>query len=333
MVSYNKNKECEMNLTVRGEKAYFTVPCGEGETHSVVLSLDGTFCSRNGEHNFEEEQVIEMLGGEPSNCAKVQKIYDTALISFKAKYGFADADDLYTISSDEYWKSDTPCSACTNYRGSGSVSKSISHFASVDHVAEIKGVGDYKSLAKRLVKWLERNQLMGVDTDSDLKYEGELSYIAESLFYVRASKHGLTPRFVTLAEKFVGQNAMSIIKLRNVATIERLTSIINEVGENKIRLIGNKIRRNSNGRKDFATMLVANRVVPTHVIIDFLKAGIYANVYTYSKHYATAHQALRVYNASRGEKTLKDYLAEGVSPLDAVRIAEELAANSQQETL
>lgn len=322
-----------MNLTVRGQKAYFTVPCGEDEVHSVILNLDGTFYSRNGEHNFEEEQVIEMLGGEPSNCAKVQKIYETALISFKARYGFEDPKDVYTISSDEYWKTDSPCSSCANYRGSGSVSKTILHFSSVDHVAELKGVGDYKSLAKRIVKWFERNNLLGVDATADLIYTGNLSYINESLFSVRATKHGLTPKFVAIAEKFVGQNAMNIIKLRNVATIERLTSILSEVGENKVRLIGNKIKRNSNGRKDFATMLIANRVVPTHVIVDFLKAGIYANIYTYSKHYATAHQALRVYNASGGEKTLKDYIAEGVAPRDAVRIAEELAANNPQESL
>jgi hypothetical protein len=322
-----------VNLTVRGQKAYFTVPCGEGGVHSVILNLNGTFYSRNGEHNFEEEQVIEMLGGEPSNCAKVQRIYETALISFKARYGFEDPKDVYTISSDEYWKSDIVCSSCANYRGSGSVSKTILHFSSVDHVAEVKGVGAYKSLAKRLIKWFERNNLMGVDAESDLKYVGALSYINESLFSVRTTKHGLTPRFVTIAEKFVGQNAANIIKLRNVATIERLTSILNEVGESKIRLIGNKIRRNSNGRKDFATMLIANRIVPTHIIIDFLKAGIHANIYTYSKHYATAHQALRVYNASGGEKTLKDYISEGVAPRDAVRIAEELASNNPQESL
>lgn len=320
-----------MRLSVRRDKAYFALSCSDGAEHSAMLTLGGEVISRHNSHNFEEERVIEMLGGEPSNCAKIRNLYDVALIHYKGKFGIADPDNVFTISSDEYWKSDLSCPRCVNYQGNGSTSQRLSHFYSVEHLAYIKQSSEHIAIIRRLVSWFTRNNLYGINPGNALAYDGEFAYVRTSPIFHIANKVSLTPNFISLAEKFVGRNATDIIKLRNVATIQRLQTILEEVGENKIRAIGKKIKRNSAGQKTFATTLIANRVVPTHVLVDFFKAGIHANIYTYSKHYATAHQALRVYNASGGSKTLKEYLEEGISPRDAVRIAEELAINNLME--
>lgn len=311
-----------MELRVRADKAYFAIPCSNGEIHSLVLSLDGEAESSSGSHNFEEERVIAILGGQPSACAKVQTIYNTALTVFKAKYGIEDPDGLSKLSRDEYWKSSKSCFSCVSNSGSGGNS-TLKHYSSISHQSDTNGVGDSQDMVARLVQWFERRQLFGVSNQS-LVFSGELNYFSRYIIArgisVR-SKIMLTPSFVLLAELFVGKNPKEIIALRKIATIQSLTQILDEIGRNKIISIGNKMARGTNN-KNLGSMLLANRTVPTHIIIDFLKAGIYANIYTYYKNNATAHQALRVYNASNGLKTLKDYLSEGVSPRDAVLAAE-----------
>lgn len=316
-----------MELRIRADKAYFTLPCSDGVNHSLVLSLNGESESRIGSHNFEEERVIEILGGEPSSCAKIRKIYDTALVVFKAKYGIEDPTGLTKLSRDEYWKSEESCSSCTQASGRRSNS-TLKHYASIVHQSELNSVIEYQNIVKRIVQWFERRGLFGV-TSTSLSFIGDQSYF-ETYINTRGisvrSAIMITPAFVSLAELFVGKKSKEIIALRKVSTVQGLQQIIDEVGRAKIISIRNKMSLRGSADKTLGSMLVANRIVPTHIIIDFLKAGIYANIYTYYKNDATAHQALRVYNASNGTKTLKDYLSEGVSPRDAV-IASELTAS------
>lgn len=316
-----------MELRIRADKAYFTLPCSDNETHSLILSLNGEAESRIGSHNFEEERVIEILGGEPSSCAKIHKIYDTAIIVFKAKYGIEDPSGLTKLSRDEYWKSEQSCSSCAQMSGRRSNS-TLKHYASIVHQSELNGVVEYQNIVKRLVQWFERRGLFNVNATS-LLFDGEQSYFGTYInsrgISIRSSMM-LTPAFVTVAELFVGKKSKEIIALRKVSTVQRLQQIVDEIGRNKVISIRNKMASRGGSDKTLGSMLVANRIVPTHVIIDFLKAGIYANIYTYYKNDATAHQALRVYNASNGSKTLKDYLAEGVSPRDAVIASESLVS-------
>lgn len=331
-----------MRLMVRGDKAYFVVPCHDGESHSTVLNLNGEMESRIGSHNFDEERVIEILGGAPSNCAKIHRIYTAALLSYKAKYGIADPVGITSNSSDEFWRSTEVCFYCRQST-QGSRMSELQHFASAAHNACCAGVGEYTPLVKRLIGWFERKSLLGIDSQSALSFDiPELAYMArqfgssdaafnESFCITR--RYLLTPNYVRIAEKFVGKNAANVLALRSYVPIQRLTTILEEVGESNILIIKDKMRRKNGLSKNFATMLSANRSVPTSVIIDFLKAGIYANIYTYSNNDATAHQAVRVYSASRGVKTLKDYLLEGVSAIEAVRIAERCREDYQEGTL
>jgi hypothetical protein len=335
-----------MRLMVRGDKAFFTVPCLEGESHSVILGLDGNLESRIGSHDFDDERVIEMLGGEPTSCAKIRKIYDTAMLCYKIQYGLADPVGVVSNSDDEFWTSEDVCSFCASSRSSRSLLKALSHFASAEHTSQVAGIGEYSSLFKRLVKWFERKGLLGIDSVSELSFDTpDFAYILDTdippsplivggVHYFRSrseriynkKRYMLTPRYVKLAESFVGKDFDSIFILRSFMTIEKLEEILNQVGDRTIAYIRNKMFRKNAGRKNFATMLMANRSVSNSVIIDFLKAGIYANIYTYANNNATAHQAVRIYEASGGEKTLKDYLLEGVSAVEAVILAEGLAA-------
>lgn len=335
-----------MRLMVRGDKAYFTVPCLDGASHSTILDLDGNLESRIGSHNFEDEQVIEILGGEPSGCAKIHRIYNTALLCYKIKYGLADPANIVSNSDDEFWNCDATCSSCETQRGSRSSLKPLSHFGSAEHNAEVSGVREYSSLVKRLISWFERKGLLGIDSGRELSFETpELEYmvsrntlsnsaISNNRIYSRAridsrysrNRYMLTPRYVRLANIFVGEDFDNTFLLRSSTTIERLEDILEQVGEGTIIKIRNRMFRKHGRQKNLATMLLANRSVPTPVIIDFMKAGIYANIYTYNTHNATAHQAVRIYEASKGTKTLKDYLLEGVTAVEAVRLAEGIAA-------
>jgi hypothetical protein len=306
-------------MRARYDKVHFTVSCGS-ESHRAVLSIDGLVESDS--HSLEEEQVIELLGGEGSNCSKVSKMYKVALEAYRIQIGLADPKNLKPVSVDSYWRSASICSVCNTRYGSHSVN-TLRHFGSVEHLAGVAGLSREVGIIKRLVNWFERNTF----ENPEGKYR-PIRKVEEFNSYTNSNRFGyinradlLTTRFIDLAAHFTTLDLNNVTRLRKVSTVDRLSYFIEKLGEARIARIRRKLvtRAHPNG---FLTFLTANRMVDERTMVEFMEAGIYANIYTYAKHGATAHQATRVYNATNGEKTLKQYLLEGYSPLDAVIHAE-----------
>lgn len=306
-------------MRARYDKVHFAVSCGN-ESHSAVLSIDGLVESDF--HSLEEEQVIELLGGEGSNCSKVSKMYKVALEAYRIRIGLADPKNIKPISVDSYWRSESICSICNTRYGSHSVN-TLKHFGSLEHLAGIAGLSREINIIKRLVNWFERNSF----DNPEGKYR-PIRSIEEFNRYINSNRFGyinradlITTRFIDLASHFTTLDVNNVVKLRKVSTVDRLAYFIDRLGEAQIARIRRKLvtQARPNG---FLSFLTANRMVDEQTMAEFMEAGIYANIYTYAKHGATAHQATRVYNATKGEKTLKQYLFEGYTPLDAVMHAE-----------
>ena len=306
-------------MRARYDKVNFTVSCGV-ESHRVMLSLDGLVESDF--HSLEEERVIELLGGTGSNCSKVAKMYKVALEAYRIQIGLADPKNVKPVSIDSYWKSETVCNICNTRYGTHAVN-TLRHFGSVEHLADVAGLFPEVLIIKRLVNWFERNNF----ENPEGKYK-PIYKVEDFNAYTNSNRFGflnradlLSTRFVDLASHFTTIDLNNITKLRRVVTVDRLSYFIEKLGEARIARIRRKLvtRSHPNG---FLTFLTANRMVDERTMVEFMEAGIYANIYTYAKYGATAHQATRVYNATNGAKTLKQYLIEGYSPLDAVIHAE-----------
>ena len=308
-----------IQMRARYDKINFFVSCGE-ENHTAVLSLTGDLESSY--HSFEEELVMELLGGNGSECSKISKIYKVALQAYRAEIGLEDPKGVIPVSADSYWRSESQCSLCNTRYGTHAVN-TLKHFASVEHLAQTNGIGAYTQIINRVLSWFRRNNFQNQNNAHRRirNIEDFKNYTGSNRFGIISGSDLLTTRFVDLASHFTVVEPNAITKLRHVSTVDRLSFLIENLGENRIARIRRKLVSPSkpNG---FVSFLSANRTVSNEIMLDFMSAGIYANIYTYSKYGATAHQATRVYNATNGTKTLKDYLLSGVSPLDAVRDAE-----------
>lgn len=300
-----------MRVWTRGDRATVNVACGN-ETHRVRLTADGSVTT---EHDETVDQVIAALGGTPHSCMKVLYAFNAAQAALDALAGKKDFKNVHFVTNHN-WKSTTPnvgCSSCSRYSY-----QNLSHFASPEHLASEYNTDKY--LVSRLLTWLMRNtteELWNERTSriyierlcryADIETNEQYSLVAIS------SRNIITPNFVTHAKNVVGNDAKSVLHLRNNGVkVEWLAELDSLVSTRRKQYA----QENST---NLARSLASARNVAASKVAYYMNNGVLSHYYTYAQVNASIQQILTVYNMTNHTRTLADFLNEGVSIPEALR--------------
>lgn len=302
-------------VRTRGNTAFFTVPCLDGETHKFTITTDGVIT--NPHHDAEDDAVILALGGQAHPCGLTTVAYRAARESFDAENGIRDVPGLRYHN---YRWRDGGTDRCPT----GGCGPSIDHISSVKHRSVTLGADI--TAARTLFNWLLRNN--GIEsTVSARRVERRAELIA------LLSEHGLppnganqflsnliTPAYLGAALKIVPDSThmsvrdrhQEILDLRNGGiTLDWIRTFAEHVSPGAVQ---NGMQA---GRTYYKSLKHARNVDPIKVA-RLNNAGIVSHFYTYVKAGATPEQVLKVYKATNRTTALADLLNEGLSIPQAI---------------
>lgn len=305
-----------MRVWTRGNRATVNVLCGN-ETHKVRLTADGSITT---EHDAIVDQVISALGGTPHSCMKVVYAFNAAQAALDALTGKQDFKNVYFVANHN-WKSTTPnvgCAACTRYSY-----QNLSHFATPEHLANEYNTDKY--LVSRLLTWLMRNTTENIWNErtsriyiDNLCQNADIETNQRHSLVAISSRNIITPTFISHAKNLVGNNVETILYLRNNGVKVEWLSELDSLVSYRRKQYAQENSRN------LARSLASARNVPTSKVAYYMNNGVLSHYYTYAQVNATIQQILTVYNRTNRTRTLADFLQEGISIPEALRIVGEV---------
>jgi hypothetical protein len=290
----------EITVRTRGDFASFSLPCGDTE-HSFRADLEGNLF--DSAHDPDEAAVMVALGGRPHGCGCAVQALHAARISYRAAIGLEDNPSARYRRRNGWATGEATCQSCSSYENS------IEHVNGVEHQLSIQGLQEYISAAKTLLRWLHRRgkNATVLRTRQELRNAFPRS---SRLPYVSARRWCLTPEFIELGLAIVGENYHQVDQLRrNGIKIQWLRTLVANLDSSAKTKIGNRNRFSS---------LAKARNVDAVTVAKFLNAGIYDHIHTYARAHVRPEQALAVFRATRGRKTLAEFLDEGMTAPQAL---------------
>jgi hypothetical protein len=290
----------EIAVRARGDFAYFSLPCGDTE-HFFRADLDGNLF--DSAHDPDEAAVMVALGGRPHGCGCAVQALHAARVSYKAAIGQED-NPLARFRRRTGWTTGaTSCPSCSSYNNS------IEHINGVEHQLCVQGLEEYIPAAKTLLRWLHRRG----ENSTVLKTRQEFmrAFPRDSRSpYSFGRRWFLTSEFVDLALNIVGDHYGQVEQMRrNGIKVQWLRSLVaNLDNEAKVKI---STRNRPSG------LLKARNVDPV-TVAKFLNAGIYDHIHTYARAHVRPEQVLAVFRATRGRKTLAEFLDEGMTAPQAL---------------
>lgn len=291
----------EIRVRTRGDFATFSLPCGDSE-HSFRADLLGTLIGSP--HDPDEAAVMVALGGRPHACGCAVQALQAARISYRAAIGKEDNPAARYRRRNGWVTGDTACAKCTSY------GNTIEHVNSVEHQLGIQGLDEYIPVAKTLLRWFHRRG----EASQVLRTRQELRQAfprGNRLAFSSSNRRScLTPEFIDIALSIVGENYNQVEHLRrNGIKIQWLRSLVaNLDGDAKLKI----------SQRNRFSGLVKARNVDAVTVAKFLNTGIYDHIHTYARAHVRPEQVLAVFRATRGRKTLAEFLEEGLTAPQAL---------------
>lgn len=296
-----------IQVRTRGTRAFVTVACSDGQPHRFSIELDGT--SSNTFHAPDEDAVITALGGQPSACGTILRVFSIVRHIHAAQAGVRDIPGLrYGTRRGWYQRNGIEVPTRSGFRNHISMRQA----SSIPFQLNAHGIPhDYRRAANTMLSWIARNSepLIPIETNETL---AALGVEVPARFTNYALQWQLiTPAFVTAAKDLVGPKIIKILELRQEGlTVQWIT----ELAETLTARAKRRLRR----RDGIARALGCARNLNPRLVARFLERGIYSHIHTYVRASATPDQVLAVFQASNGERTLATLLEQGMTVTDAV---------------
>lgn len=291
----------EISVRTRGDLASFSLTCGDTQ-HTFRADLNGNLI--DSPHDPDEAAVMVALGGRPHACGCAVQAFKAARISYRAAIGKEDNPSARYRRRNGWVTGDVECSQCNSY------GNTIEHINSVEHQLGIQGLEEYIPAGKALLRWLHRRG----ESASVLRTRQELRQAfprGHRLAFSASSRRSfLTPEFISNALSIVGENYHQVEQMRRQGIkVQWLRSLVSHLDSDT----KDKIAR----RNRFSGLFKA-RNVEAVTVARFLNAGIYDHIHTYARAHVRPEQVLAVFRATRGRKTLAEFLDEGMTAPQAL---------------
>lgn len=288
-------------VRTRGDIAHFIVACGD-ESHTLRMNISGEILE--GAHDPDEAAVMVALGGRPHPCGCAVQAFKAATITYRAAIGREDNPGARYRRSAGWVTGEARCATC------GSYGNTIEHVNSIEHQLGSQGLSEYVATAKSLLRWLHRRGEASAVLRNRQEIRQAFPRSARVLWASSSRRAVLTPAFVNLALEIVGDNYQQVEQLRrNGIKVQWLRLLVaNLTPEAKAKIAQ---------RSRFSGLLKARNVDPA-TVAKFLNAGIYDHIHTYARAHVRPEQVLAVFRATRGRKTLADFMDEGMTAPQAL---------------
>lgn len=290
----------EITVRTRGDLASFSLPCGDTE-HFFRADLAGNLF--DSAHDADEAAVMVALGGRPHACGCAVQALHAARIAYKAAIGQEDNPSARFRRRTGWTTGETACPSCSSYNNS------IEHINGVEHQLSVQGLQEYIPAAKNLLRWLHRRGENSTvlrtrqDFIQAFPRDGRSPYLFGRRWF-------LTPEFIDLALQIVGDHYGQVEQMRrNGIKIQWLRLLVTNLENDTKVKISNRNRPSG--------LLKARNVDPL-TVAKFLNAGIYDHIHTYARAHVRPEQVLAVFRATRGSKTLAEFLDEGLTAPQAL---------------
>lgn len=266
-------------VTIRNNVASIQVLCGE-DIHTVTITRQGTIALP---HDREAEEIVTVLGGEPSPCYRVINSYHATVRMVKTVVGLCDPPQMKWSNSCG-WYSPVECDDCRTRSSLGV--RTIGHYNTPEHLAV--AYNGYSTVISNLRDWVAETHHVNPALFNQVHPETRRiiqPFPIIGSFTLLSPDMLLTPRYITLAEKFVGEDPSAICELREKGiTVEWLTELARLVSDRKAR-------RNFRRNRHIARAMIASRNIPASEVAAYMNAGVTSHYYTYAREHLSPIEA------------------------------------------
>lgn len=267
-------------------KVYLYAECS-GEQHRARILPDGTVS--NPHHDSDADAVMLALGAAPHGCAVAMRMVEAARESLAALSGRQDPPGVRFHRRGQWgtqgdWSDGVYCNR--------SCQRSLGHLASPAH-ATLRHQAPGRAVA-RLTQWLAEQN-------------GE-SEVLDT--WGRSNPQLVTARYLDAADKILGRGqryGFGVGMRMGGVRVEWLASLAGALSPGYLPPHGDKFA-------SFVNTLIGARNIDPLVVAGFVNAGFRSHIYTYAKANVTPADALEVFRANYGERSLAEFMSDGENP-------------------